>query len=293
MNRRWKERLSRQLVPNVGTLVLVALMLFGYQVWAAPASISQAAPTGIPGIIPYQGTLTDASGEPINGNVDMTFRLYAEPTDGTALWTEEHKGDNAVPVKGGLFHVFLGSVTPFSSEVWTADIAYLSVQVGSDPEMSPREVVGAVPMALTVPDGAIGSRQMNPTIFQATVNSEFEVPAGTSGDDNLVALELTVDFPVDATYLIFTTLKSRHDADGFRVHGRLLYENGSDIGGWVDNSHPHTGTAGTQTGTIIVVQDFGAGTHTLKFIVANDSSSKDAYVRKGTQIVAIPLAQGP
>ena len=146
--------LSRQLVPNAGTLVLVALLLCAYHAWAAPG-VSPQADAAISdvntGLLSYQGYLTDASGTLLDNDVGITFRLYSAPTGGTALWTEAHTGANAVPVDAGLFNVMLGSLTPIPSDVWSNDMLYLGVQVGNDAEMMPREVVGAVPVALNVP----------------------------------------------------------------------------------------------------------------------------------------------
>ncbi len=53
--------------------------------WAAPETL------------PYQGRLLDASGEPINGTHDLTFRLY-ESEEGPPTWTEAHAD---VPVQDG------------------------------------------------------------------------------------------------------------------------------------------------------------------------------------------------
>ena len=158
MRRRLAPELSRQLVLNIGTLVAVALMLSAYHAWAAPSVVPQAdaAISSVnTGLLSYQGYLTDVDGTPLHGDVGITFRLYSVPTGGTALWTEAHTGGNTVPVDEGLFNVMLGSLTPIPSGVWDSDTLYLGVQVGPDAEMTPREMVGAVPKSLTVPDGSI------------------------------------------------------------------------------------------------------------------------------------------
>jgi hypothetical protein len=137
---------------------MTALLLFAYHAWAAPSDAPQAeAPaSGVKtGMLSYQGYLTDASSEPLDGEIDVTFRLYSTSTGGTALWTEAHTGENAVPVDDGLFNVMLGSLTPIPDDVWSNGASYLGIQVGDDAEMSPREAIGNVPTALTVPDGAI------------------------------------------------------------------------------------------------------------------------------------------
>jgi hypothetical protein len=146
MQHAFSSRWIRYFIPNIGTLILMALMLLVYRASAAPNG--PAAPDATPGTISYQGMLNDAAGQPINGSTNITFRLYSVPTGGTALWTEAHTGANAVPVSNGLFNVLLGSLTPIPASVWSNANVYLGVQVGGDAEMSPREEVNAVPIAL-------------------------------------------------------------------------------------------------------------------------------------------------
>ncbi len=143
MKRIFKSNLARYFIPNIGTLILIALMMFVYRASAAPNGPT--APDVTPGTVSYQGMLNDAAGQPINGNTGITFRLYSAPTGGAALWTEAHTGANAVPVSNGLFNVLLGSLAPIPAGVWANGSVYLGVQVGSDTEMSPREVIGKVP----------------------------------------------------------------------------------------------------------------------------------------------------
>ena len=94
-----------------------------------------------------QGRLTDASGNPLTGTYAMTFALYTTATGGTPFWQEQRTGANAVPVTTGLFSVFLGSITPIDPTQLTQP-AYLGITVGSDPEMTPRELLGTVPYAV-------------------------------------------------------------------------------------------------------------------------------------------------
>lgn len=155
----FSSRWIRYFVPNFGTLILMALMLFAYRASAAPNGPS--VPDAAPGTISYQGMLNNSAGQPVNGNAEIMFRLYNTPTGPTtsALWTEAHIGANAVPVSNGLFNVQLGSLTPFSANLFDAAL-YLGVQVGNDAEMSPRIIVGAAPYTInggsaTIADGSI------------------------------------------------------------------------------------------------------------------------------------------
>lgn len=166
----------RQLIPNLGSILVMAAMLFAYNARAAGLNAGAS-----PSTISYQGTLTTASGTPVNTSVGLTFRLYNIQSGGTPLWTEAHTGANNVPVNKGLFNVLLGSVTPIPSSVWSNSTVYLGVQVeGDSAELSPREMVSAVPMAMmtaniTIPDnsvttakiadGAVTSQKVSPTYW--------------------------------------------------------------------------------------------------------------------------------
>lgn len=98
--------------------------------------------------IPVQGRLTDASGNPINATLTITFRLYDVPSGGAELCHDT----NSVVVNNGLFN----------SEIWgncagqmNGQQLYLSIQVGSDAEMTPREPIYAVPYAWSLKPGAV------------------------------------------------------------------------------------------------------------------------------------------
>lgn len=142
--------LRTQLLMNITTVLLVAVMLLASQTFANPTEPSAdlaATVATTPSTISYQGHLTDAQGQPINTTTPMTFRLYTASTGGTAVWTEERTGANAVPVTNGLFNVLLGSVTPIPSNLFNQPL-WLGITVGNDAEMSPREQLGSVPYAV-------------------------------------------------------------------------------------------------------------------------------------------------
>ncbi|HEX2896775.1 MAG TPA: hypothetical protein VHP63_01830 [candidate division Zixibacteria bacterium] len=98
----------------------------------------------IPQFIKYQGLLTDTSGATLNGSQNMTFKLYDAASGGNLLWTESQ----SVNVTDGLFQVSLGASTPLITDIFeAAQELWLGVSVGANPEMSPRERIGAVPYA--------------------------------------------------------------------------------------------------------------------------------------------------
>ena len=89
----------------------------------------------IPKLINYQGMLTDDMGNPLNGNYNLTFKIYSQSSGGTALWTETQ---NNVSVENGLFNVILGGTNPISSTMFDDTLRYFAITMGTDPELSPR-----------------------------------------------------------------------------------------------------------------------------------------------------------
>ena len=103
--------------------------------------------TGIPALatpttITYQGYLSTNSNAPVNTPVAMTVSLYADPTGGTALWSEHLP---AVTVINGIFTVLIGSTTPIN--LTFNRVYYLGLAIGSDPELTPRQEMSSVPYA--------------------------------------------------------------------------------------------------------------------------------------------------
>jgi len=195
----------RQMIPNVGTVLVIALMLFAYRAQAfSQGSASNSPAVGAAaGVVSYQGTLSDADGNPVDGNVDIEFKLFDAPTNGTLKWTETYSGANAVSVKNGVFHVLLGSINAFQPSDWSTYPLYLEIKVGSDAPMTPREMISAVPSAVSVPPGSITSIQLAPEVNQIHLLDEpvmvlkqiAQVGTATTG---FAPLDLSVIIPSNA-----------------------------------------------------------------------------------------------
>ncbi len=227
------ERL-RSLLPhlflNVGTLLVVALILLVYKTWAAP-TITLVPPAAIPTFIPYQGTLSDAGGRRFNGSVNIVFRLYNVVTGGTPLWSESHPD---VTVENGLFQTRLGNLTPIPAAVWNNTPLYLGVQIGNDLEMTPREQVGVVPyaiaaqtanLALTVPDGTITTTH----IADGAVTSEKL--ASNVVDEKVYTLVLTNTVnTTSSTEAVFGTIDLPVKSNLFITSMWILQNNSSGEG---------------------------------------------------------------
>jgi len=128
--------------------------------------------------ISYQGTLLNKQGDPLNGQVNMIFRLYNHPTDPNFLWEEKHMDQNAVSVTNGLFNLILGGINSLPDEIWQENNLFLGISVGEDSEMTPREIISAVPfaiqsdMAYNVPDGSITSEKLENHMCCGTTNTD-------------------------------------------------------------------------------------------------------------------------
>ena len=123
-------------ITTLGIQFFLALLL-NFVPWLSHAEI--------PKTITYQGYLSDSTGNPIQGNVDLTFGL----TDST--WQEQHPG---VSVNQGVFTVNLGSITPFDNKVDFNKPHSLTIQasVGGTPISVPTAPLSSVPYAFVAKD---------------------------------------------------------------------------------------------------------------------------------------------
>jgi len=177
--------LLRWFLPNGGTLLLVAILIFTQNVWAGQALRNLAAESAAStGTIAYQGRLADSSGTPLTSTLPMSFRLYSAVTGGAPLWTEQWTGSNGVKVSDGLFNVMLGSLTPIPQSVITGNAnLFLGITVGTDDEMTPRVQLGSVPFAvqaLSVPDGSITTAKIADGAVTSAKAAGFVTAIGTN-----------------------------------------------------------------------------------------------------------------
>jgi len=105
------------------------------------ALLSMTAIADIPGLINYQGTLTDDGGVALDTTLSMTFSIYNDSTAGSVVWTENQ---SEVFVSTGIFNVLLGSVNSIPDTVFNSPERWLGVQVGSGAELHPRQRIASV-----------------------------------------------------------------------------------------------------------------------------------------------------
>lgn len=98
--------------------------------------------------VSYQGTLADASGNPLpDGDYAVMFKIWSDSAGGSPLWSESQ----TLSVSNSFFDVYLGANTPLSEDVFavgggTPDpgARYLEITVGTE-ILSPRTRLAAVP----------------------------------------------------------------------------------------------------------------------------------------------------
>jgi hypothetical protein len=146
---------SRFLRSAVG-LFLVLIGLLAWHISSVSAS------AGINETVNYQARLLTSTGAVVpDGSYNIEFKIYQDGDgvigggDESLKWAETRISGNKVVVKNGYFSVYLGSVTPFASNIdWGQDTLWLSVNIGGtgsptyDGEMSPFTRLSSSPYSL-------------------------------------------------------------------------------------------------------------------------------------------------
>ncbi|MDE1975506.1 MAG: hypothetical protein KGI49_03300, partial [Patescibacteria group bacterium] len=229
--------------------------------------------------INYQGKLMNASGSAVaDGSYNVEFKLYASPSGGTPIWTEDDlvsNGQGAV-LKDGLFSIMLGSTTPLTGVDFNQTL-YLGVDIGGtgassswDGEMSPRKVIGAVPAAFVSQD-ALTLQGYSPSDF--IMAGADNIAAGTftatsSTVASIFPLASTTDITVSGQAYLndvtagSTTLSSLSVSGDASVGGTLtvgsLVSGGQTIGG--NFGVTGTTTLATTTATALSAGALNVGT---------------------------------
>ena len=119
------------------------------------------ASAAVPHLVRYQGQAVDSNGVPLEGPYTLTVRLYNAETAGTQVWQETHA---AVSLSGGHFSILLGQVTTLSTVDWTQPL-WLTVQVNTQPELTPRQRITSVPLAIRAEVAEGLSSTITPTLI--------------------------------------------------------------------------------------------------------------------------------
>ncbi|MDD4909316.1 MAG: tail fiber domain-containing protein [Candidatus Omnitrophica bacterium] len=92
-----------------------------------------------------QAKVTNKQGDAITGSHSVIFRLYSASSGGTAIWTETQ---TVTVGTDGILGAYLGSSTALPTTLDFDSTYYLSIEVDSDGEMSPRIKLSAAPYGL-------------------------------------------------------------------------------------------------------------------------------------------------
>ena len=111
-------------------------------------AVAMGLPAGVladaPAFVPVQGYFSDADDNPLEGEHNITLKLYDVHMGGEALFEETH----SVLVESGLVVVYLGATQSLDLSIFRdMHSLFLGMTVDQDPEMSPRFSIGSVPFA--------------------------------------------------------------------------------------------------------------------------------------------------
>ncbi len=275
----------RWLTPNGGTILLILALILTQNVWARPLQSGTNNPGPSAYTINYQGNLADPQGVPLNGTYTISFTMLDAPTGNGVVWgPETHTG---VSVSNGLFSVGLGSQYPIATTTWNGDV-YLEIAVNGE-TLSPRELIRSVPiagMALTVPDGALGSRHVS-------LSSGRQQATGTTNLTdawmNIPNTSLSVNPETNQTYIVYVTADARIVAGGGKIFARLSVDGVAQPG-------EIRFTIDTETGRVTATQvywvNLSPGGHTLVVQAkVEDDNLTTGTIESNTSITYIAVSQ--
>jgi hypothetical protein len=224
-----------------GLLLLLVLL-------ATPATAQ------LPRTLSYQGVLCDTLGaaKP-DGTYTITFRLYDVSSGGSALWTEQ----KTLLLKRGLFSTTLGDQVVIDPSIKFDKPYWLSIQVASNPELSPRTALTAVGYALNAQRSDTAKYALSAPL-QGTVDSARV--AGTVPDGSITSGKISLPLLLSGSYqpLIYLTYNGPSVALGVNGTGlgiSCTSTNNGAIRGW---SYSNVGVYGVSGITNFApVQDVG------------------------------------
>jgi hypothetical protein len=133
----WGYAMKKLTMTTWGRPLAAALLMAGTMFVGADAALAS------PTIIPVQGTLYDAAGEPVNGNREVTYRIYPSSSATAPLW----EGVVTTSFTQGLFTAYLGQDDPINLVIFRDYTnIWIGVTVGTGAEIG-RFRVATAPFA--------------------------------------------------------------------------------------------------------------------------------------------------
>lgn len=247
----------------------------------------------VPQMINYQGYLTDNTGAPIDGVVDITFRIYDDPTAGNLLWDEVHA---SVSVEDGIFNVLLGgslsNPDPLNPGDFNGDIRYLEMQVAPGLPMTPRKEMVSVPYAFRAQTADQVINGDSDWDYWTNPGHMFSIPTGNIGigtatpEAPLHVENLTLAAEETAVQVDFNSAVVQATARGIVAESDATSIKGARIGVYGKSTVGYSGNAGSAYGSLGYV--WGYDYHGAIFGVsgASQPSSFDNWDGNATSYAA-------
>ncbi|MFA6567607.1 MAG: hypothetical protein WCS96_05295, partial [Victivallales bacterium] len=162
-----------------GIVAMILLFVFSVPSFAAP------------GTILYSGKLLDASGNIINGNIDMTVTIYDAAVAGTALYVDRNTAGlgNPVTVTDGIYSVVVGddaggggTYGNLPQALAFSDTLYVQITIAAG-DLSPREKLQAVPYAVNSGSSSATNATRELTNLQAVAVNTAILPAADAATE--------------------------------------------------------------------------------------------------------------
>jgi hypothetical protein len=214
---------------------------------------------GFSQVLSFQGRLCSTDGKPLpDGPYVVQFTIYDAQSGGNALWQETQ----GVTQVGGVFTVYLGSVTGFPVALFKDGDRWLGIKVGGDPEMAQRFRFTPAPWAIQAKNAD-------------TVDSIHA--SATPTPNYLLPLDATGKFPA-------SVLPS---SSGWSLTGNAGTNPATDFLGTTDNKTLIVRTNNTEALRVLANGNIGMGTDL-------PSSKLEVVAPSGTALFARSLAaSGP
>lgn len=137
--------MNKLLVAAMALVAVASFSALGMSIVNASNS-NQEKIGNVPGVIAYQGYLTDDRDLPLkDGNHDIVFAIYESEAGANPTWEEKQ----TVITTGGVFSVLLGSNTALSEDLFTRSIElHLGITIDGGNEALPRQRLASVPFAI-------------------------------------------------------------------------------------------------------------------------------------------------
>ena len=198
---------------SIYLMLLLLLMLF----------ISDVSFAQIPEHLSVQAKVAKKDGTILNGSYPVTFRIYEADSGGTALWSEAQ----TVTISQGILDTVLGTSTAFTEDMTFHAPYWLSIEIGSDGEMTPRIRLTGAPYALNAKKvGNISATQIVRNDIDNTLAGALIVSGALAGNGNVTIGDAAADTltinSATTTLANAATLNLAADTSALNIESGLL-----------------------------------------------------------------------